>query len=89
MKIKNIGICGSDIHAYYGKHPFMSFPIRLGHEMAGEIVEVGADVKDIKVGDRVSAESHIFCGECFFCKNDMRDPELYAQDTDFTTELWE
>ena len=31
MKVKNIGICGSDIHAYYGKHPFMSFPIRLGH----------------------------------------------------------
>lgn len=38
MKVKNIGICGSDIHAYYGKHPFMSFPIRLGHEMAGEII---------------------------------------------------
>ena len=39
IKVKYIGICGSDIHAYYGKHPFISFPIRLGHEMSGEILE--------------------------------------------------
>ncbi|MBQ8304710.1 MAG: alcohol dehydrogenase catalytic domain-containing protein [Blautia sp.] len=68
MKVKNIGICGSDIHAYYGKHPFMSFPIRLGHEMAGEIVEVGADVKDLKVGDLVTAMPQTFCHECEPCK---------------------
>ncbi len=69
MKVKYVGICGSDIHAYYGKHPFMSFPIRLGHEMSGEVVEVGADVKDIQVGDLVTAMPQEFCGECEPCKS--------------------
>ncbi|SCP99702.1 zinc-dependent alcohol dehydrogenase [Anaerobium acetethylicum] len=69
MKVKKIGICGSDIHAYYGEHPFMSFPIRLGHEMAGEVVEVGAEVKDIKIGDLVTTMPQEFCHECEPCKN--------------------
>ena len=69
MKVKNIGICGSDIHAYYGKHPFMSFPIRLGHEMAGEVVEVGSEVKGINVGDLVTAMPQEFCHECEPCKS--------------------
>lgn len=68
MKVKNIGICGSDIHAYYGKHPFMSFPIRLGHEMSGEVVEVGADVQNIAVGELVTAMPQEFCHECGPCK---------------------
>lgn len=68
MKVKNIGICGSDIHAYYGKHPFMSFPIRLGHEMAGEVVEIGSEVNGIKVGDLVTAMPQEFCHECEPCK---------------------
>lgn len=68
VKVKNIGICGSDIHAYYGQHPFMSFPIRLGHEMSGEVVEVGADVKDIAAGDLVTMMPQEFCGECEPCK---------------------
>ncbi|HEY5587086.1 MAG TPA: alcohol dehydrogenase catalytic domain-containing protein, partial [Ruminiclostridium sp.] len=67
MKVKKIGICGSDIHAYYGEHPFMSFPIRLGHEMAGEVLEVGAEVKDIKIGDLVTAMPQEFCHECEPC----------------------
>lgn len=67
MKVKKIGICGSDIHAYYGEHPFMSFPIRLGHEMAGEVVEVGAEVKGIKAGDLVTAMPQEFCQECEPC----------------------
>ena len=69
MKVKNIGICGSDIHAYYGKHPFMSFPIRLGHEMSGEVVEVGSEVKGIEVGELVTAMPQTFCHECEPCKN--------------------
>ena len=68
MKVRNIGICGSDIHAYYGQHPFMSFPIRLGHEMSGEIVEVGAEVEGFQVGDLVTAMPQEFCRECEPCK---------------------
>lgn len=69
MKVKNIGICGSDIHAYYGKHPFVSFPIRLGHEMSGEVIEVGSEVKGIEVGELVTAMPQTFCHECEPCKS--------------------
>ena len=68
VKVKRIGICGSDIHAYYGQHPFMSFPIRLGHEMSGEVVETGADVKGISKGELVTMMPQEFCRECEPCK---------------------
>lgn len=69
MKVKNIGICGSDIHAYYGQHPFMSFPIRLGHEMAGEIIEVGADVQGFQAGDLITVMPQEFCHSCEPCRS--------------------
>ena len=69
IKVRYSGICGSDIHAYYGKHPFMSFPIRLGHEMSGEVVEVGSEVKGIEVGELVTAMPQTFCHECEPCKS--------------------
>lgn len=69
MQVKNVGICGSDIHAYYGQHPFMSFPIRLGHEMSGEIVELGAGVEGFQVGDLVTVMPQEFCGACEPCKS--------------------
>lgn len=52
IKVHYAGICGTDIHTYEG-HYKVNFPVTLGHEFSGEIVEVGADVKDFKVGDRV------------------------------------
>lgn len=76
VKVKAAAICGTDLHIYDWDEfarKRMNPPSIVGHEIAGDVVEVGADVKGIKVGDRVSAESHIFCGECFFCKNDMRE----------------
>ena len=47
------GVCGSDLHAFRGKHPFRKPPVVLGHELAGTVVEVGHDVGDIRLGDRV------------------------------------
>lgn len=67
VKVKNVGICGSDIHAYYGEHPFMSFPIRLGHEASGEIVEVGKNVHGLKRGDLVTYMPQLWCGHCDPC----------------------
>ncbi|HCY1156570.1 TPA: zinc-binding dehydrogenase [Staphylococcus aureus] len=54
IKVHYAGICGTDIHTYEG-HYKVNFPVTLGHEFSGEIVEVGADVKDFKVGDRVTS----------------------------------
>lgn len=69
IKVKYIGICGSDIHAYYGKHPFISFPIRLGHEMSGEILETGNAVKNFRRGDLVTIMPQQFCGHCEPCRS--------------------
>ena len=54
IAVKAIGICGSDIHAYYGEHPFMDFPIVLGHECTGIIEEISGENTKLKKGDRVS-----------------------------------
>jgi L-iditol 2-dehydrogenase len=69
IKIHAVGICGSDIHAYYGNHPFISTPIVMGHEAAGEIVEIGSDSNGLKVGDRVILRPQQVCGECLLCKS--------------------
>jgi len=67
IKVKYVGICGSDIHAYHGAHPYVSAPIVLGHEMSGEIVELGENVSSLAVGDRVTIMPQVFCGECEAC----------------------
>lgn len=69
IKIKYAGICGSDLHTYEGKYK-VAVPVTLGHEFAGEVVEVGEGVSEFKVGDRVTSETtfHI-CGECRYCKS--------------------
>jgi L-iditol 2-dehydrogenase len=68
LQIKRSGICGSDIHAYYGKHPFMSTPVVLGHEFSAVVIALGAGVTGFAVGDRVTAMPQLFCGECRTCK---------------------
>lgn len=68
LKIKAVGICGSDIHAYYGKHPFISFPVVQGHEATGQVVEIGSEVTNLKVGDRVLLRPQKVCGKCRMCR---------------------
>jgi len=67
IKVRRIGICGSDIHAYYGKHPFIDYPIVQGHEFSGEIAEIGQGVSDFKVGDKVTVMPQLTCGKCYQC----------------------
>ena len=71
IRVRKCGICGSEIHAYHGVHPFRIPPIVSGHEVAGDVVEVGEGVTDIKVGDRVVVEPHYGCGECWYCKHGL------------------
>ncbi len=67
LKIKKIGVCGSDIHVYHGKHPFTPYPVVQGHEYSGEVVEVGADVEVVKIGDKATARPQRVCGKCAPC----------------------
>lgn len=68
IEVKYCGICGSDIHAYHGVHPFIKPPIVLGHEFSGVVKEVGDDVKEFKVGQRVVVEPLLTCGKCLNCR---------------------
>lgn len=67
IQVKRIGVCGSDIHAYYDKHPYISCPIVQGHEFSGEIVEMGDAVSGLTMGDRVTVMPQLVCGECYPC----------------------
>ncbi len=67
VKIKRIGICGSDIHVYHGKHPYTPYPVVQGHEVSGEIAETGTDVAGLQEGDRVTIQPQVCCGECLPC----------------------
>ena len=71
VKVKAVAICGSDVHGYDGSTGRRKPPIVMGHEAAGEVVETGKDVRIFKKGDRVTFDSTIYCGECFFCRNGM------------------
>lgn len=68
MKIAYCGICGSDLHASIGKHPFVPLPATPGHEFSGWVEEVGSEVKEFKKGDRVTSEPNLVCGKCYNCR---------------------
>lgn len=68
VKVQACSICGSDLHAFHGKHPRLTFPRILGHEFSGEIVALGKDVKNAHVGQRVCCDIDISCGVCGPCR---------------------
>lgn len=67
VKIKKIGVCGSDIHVYHGEHPFTSYPVTQGHEVSGKIVKVGSGVEGLTEGQKVTIEPQVYCGKCYPC----------------------
>jgi threonine dehydrogenase-like Zn-dependent dehydrogenase len=71
VRVTSTAICGSDLHLYNGLVPSMEKGDVLGHEFMGEVVEVGADVKNLKVGDRVVVPFPIACGACTMCKQEL------------------
>ncbi len=68
IKVLVAGICGSDLHAYRGTQPFLSYPRVLGHEIAGEIAEVGEGIKELRRGDLVTVNPVFSCGKCYACR---------------------
>jgi threonine 3-dehydrogenase len=71
IEVKSGAVCGTDIHFYQWDSAAANFPVQfpmiLGHEYSGDIVEVGGAVQGFSVGDRVSVETHIPCGKCYSC----------------------
>ncbi|GMA61962.1 zinc-binding alcohol dehydrogenase family protein [Alicyclobacillus fastidiosus] len=68
VRIRRIGVCGTDIHAYRGRQPYFTYPRILGHELAGEVVEVGENPYGIESGDLVTLLPYFSCGKCIACK---------------------
>ncbi|KGQ25413.1 zinc-binding alcohol dehydrogenase family protein [Gallibacterium anatis] len=68
IKVESVGICGSDIGAYRGTNPLVTYPRILGHEVVGRIIESGLGMpSNIKIGDRVIVDPYIYCGSCYPC----------------------
>ncbi len=68
VQIKASGICGSDIHVFEGSNSMACYPVVLGHEAAGVILEIGSDVSHCKQGDHVVLEPLVSCGLCYACR---------------------
>jgi len=76
VKVETASICGTDIHIWdwneWAQNRIKKLPIIFGHEVAGEVVEVGKNVTTVKIGDKISAETHIVDGTCYQCKTDRK-----------------
>jgi len=71
VEVKRIGVCGSDIHVWHGKHPFTSYPVVQGHEWSGIVSKVGQGVSGIKQGMKVTALPQVVCGNCGPCRSGL------------------
>jgi 2-desacetyl-2-hydroxyethyl bacteriochlorophyllide A dehydrogenase len=68
LRVKRVGICGTDMHAYHGNQAFFSYPRILGHELAAEVLEVSDENHNNRKGDKVVVVPYMNCGECVACK---------------------
>ena len=70
IKIKRVGICGTDLHAYKGTQPYFNYPRILGHELSGDVVETN-DINGITEGNSVTIIPYFNCGHCIACRNNL------------------
>lgn len=68
VRVHQVGICGTDIHAYAGRQPFFVYPRIIGHELGVEVAAVGAGVENVRVGDCCAVEPYLECGTCIACR---------------------
>jgi L-iditol 2-dehydrogenase/threonine 3-dehydrogenase len=68
LRIRRIGICGSDVHVYHGRHPFTKYPVVQGHEFMATVEALGPGVQGVAVGAKVTATPQEVCGECGPCR---------------------
>ena len=73
IKIEAVGICGSDLHLFLGAHAFRKPPVIMGHEMAGTVCELGEGVTKFQLGDRVTVNPSVSCGECSTCRRGLEN----------------
>lgn len=79
VRVRVAGICGSDLHPYFGRERGLDPGTVMGHELLGEVVEAGPGVQHFRVGDRVVAPFSTSCGECFYCRRGLTARCLQGQ----------
>lgn len=89
IKVLATSVCGTDVHIYEWdrwSQRRIKPPLTVGHEFSGEVIKIGANVKKVKIGDLVSAETHIICGKCEFCRRGeyhiCQNTKIIGVDTD-------
>lgn len=68
VRMRRVGVCGSDFHALAGRHPIYTYPRVLGHELAGEIVDIPDNGNGLRLGDKCAIDPYIFCRSCRACR---------------------
>src|SRR5579863_890708 len=68
VRVRRVGICGTDLHAFAGRQPFFTYPRILGHELGVEVVSAGPGVEGILPGDLCSVEPYMNCEKCSACR---------------------
>jgi len=68
IRVRRVGMCGTDLHAFKGEQPYFSYPRVLGHEISGEVAEVEKNPYGFKQGDRVAIIPYLECGNCIACR---------------------
>jgi len=71
VRVKRIGICGSDVHVYHGTHPYTSYPVVQGHELSCEVVKTGDHTQGFSSGDKITIEPQQSCGKCYSCESGL------------------
>ena len=69
VKVRASAICGSDLHIARGMHPSAPLPVTIGHEFSGDVAAIGENVHNVRIGERVTVEPCIVCGECEACRH--------------------
>jgi 2-desacetyl-2-hydroxyethyl bacteriochlorophyllide A dehydrogenase len=67
VRVRRVGVCGTDLHAFAGRQPFFTYPRILGHELSAEVVAVPSNDRDIRPGVRCAIEPYLSCGQCHAC----------------------
>ncbi len=68
IRVRRVGICGTDLHAFKGEQPYFTYPRVLGHEISGEVAEVAKNSRGLKQGNRVAIIPYLECGKCVACR---------------------